>query len=93
MTPSFEELRDHIAQNFVGFHRKSDGPFRRLDLEAKLQREDTRFGCYLPVRFFNSQAQLLLEIPRDTHDGEHFEIDLSAIGIHNLMLNVRVVVV
>lgn len=92
MTPSLEELRDHIAQNFFGYHRKSDGPYRRLGLDAMLQREDARFGCHLPVSLFTSRSQVLFEIPRDTHDGEIFAMDLSKIGIHNLTLQLRVVV-
>jgi curved DNA-binding protein CbpA len=93
MTPSPEELLDHISQNFHGYRRKSDGPFRRLGLDAILQREDTRFGCHLPVSLFTSRSQVLFEIPRDTQDGEIFEMDLSKIGIHNLTLQLRVVVV
>lgn len=93
MMPSLEELRDHIAQNFLGYRRKSDGPFRRFGFDAMLQPEDARFGCHLPVSLFKSNSQVLFEIPRDTRDGEVFELDLSKIGIHNLMLHVRVVVV
>jgi DnaJ-class molecular chaperone len=92
MTPSLEELLDHISQNFHGYRRKSDGPFRRLGLDAMLQREDTRFGCHLPVSLLTSRSQVLFEIPRDTHDGEVFEMDLSKVGIHNLTLQLRVVV-
>lgn len=93
MTPSLEELRDHISQNFHGYRRKSDGPYRRLGLDATLHREDARFGCHLPVSLFSRRSQVMFEIPRDTHDGEVFEMDLSGIGIHNLMLQLRVVVV
>src|ERR1700730_8156504 len=93
MTPSLEELRDHISQNFLGYRRKSDGPYRRLGLDAMLHREDARFGCHLPVSLFTRSSQVLFEIPRDTRDGEGFEMDLSGIGIHNLMLQLRVVVV
>ena len=93
MTPSLEELRDHISQNFLGYRRKSDGPYRRLGLDAMLHREDARFGCHLPVSLFTRSSQVLFEIPRDTHDGEVFEMDLSGIGIHNMMLQLRVVVV
>ena len=93
MTPSLEELRDHISQNFLGYRRKSDGPYRRLGLDAMLHREDARFGCHLPVSLFIRSSQVLFEIPRDTRDGEVFEMDLSGIGIHNLMLQLRVVVV
>src|ERR1700674_843002 len=92
MKPSLEELRDHISQNFFGFRRKSNGPYRRLGLDAMLQREDARFGCHPPVSLFPSPSQVLFEIPRDTHDGEIFEMDLSKIGIHNLTLQLRVVV-
>jgi hypothetical protein len=93
MTPSLEELRDHISQNFLGDRRKSDGPYRRLGVDAMLRREDTRFGCHLPVSLFTRSSQVLFAIPRDTHDGEVFEMDLSGIGIHNLMLQLRVIVV
>ena len=58
-----------------------------------LHREDARFGCHLPVSLFIRSSQVLFEIPRDTRDGEVFEMDLSGIGIHNLMLQLRVVVV
>ena len=92
MTPSLEELRDHIAQNFFGYRRKSDGPYRRFGLDAMLQREDARFGCHLPVSLFTNRSQVLFEIPRDTHDGEIFEMDLGKIGIQNLTLQLRVVV-
>ena len=38
-------------------------------------------------------SQVWFEIPRDTRDGEVFEMTLSKIGIHNLTLQLRVVVV
>jgi curved DNA-binding protein CbpA len=93
MTPSLEELLDHISQNFHGYRCKSDGPFRRLSLDAMLQREDTRFGCHLPVSLITRSSQVWFEIPRDTRNGEVFEMDLSKIGIHNLTFQLRVVVV
>ena len=93
LTPSVEELRDHIEQNFVGYRRKSDGPYRRFGFDAMFQHEDARFGCHLPVTLFKSSSQVLFEIPRNTRDGEVFEIDLNKIGIRNLMLQLRVVVV
>lgn len=91
--PSFEELSDHVAQNFLGFRRKSAGPYARLTFEAILEREDARFGCYLPVRIFKGRPRALFEIPRGTHDGEQFEMDLSGMGVSNLMLQAQVVVV
>jgi len=33
-----------------------------------------------------------LEIPPGTRDGEHYELDLSSVGINNLILEVRVAV-
>jgi curved DNA-binding protein CbpA len=92
MKPSLEELRDHVAQNFVGYRRKSTGPHTALGFEAILRREDARFGCHLPVSLTEGPPQVLFEIPQDTHDGEQFEMDLNAIGIHNLTLRVRIVV-
>jgi hypothetical protein len=92
MTPSIEELRDHVTQNFTGYHRKSSGPYRWLGLEAILQPDDTRFGCHLPLRLFQGTSRVLLEIPRETRDGEQFAMDLRGMGIHNLALQIRVVV-
>ena len=46
--PSIEELLDHIAKNFFN-PRKSGGPYRKLGLEAFIQPEDARFGCYFPL--------------------------------------------
>jgi len=34
----------------------------------------------------------IIDIPRDTRDGERYEIDLSSAGISNLLLEVRIVV-
>jgi curved DNA-binding protein CbpA len=92
ITPSIEELLDHVAQNFIGYRRKSSGPYRWLGLEAILRPDDVRFGCHLPVRLFQGGSRVLFEIPRDTCAGEHFEMDLGGIGIHNLALQIHVVV-
>jgi curved DNA-binding protein CbpA len=93
ISPSFEALSDHISQNFLGFHRKSAGPLGRLAFDGIVDRDDLRFGCYLPVKFFKGWPRIFFEIPRDTHEGERFEKDLGEIGISNLTLQVRVVVV
>jgi DnaJ-class molecular chaperone len=59
MTPSFEELRDHIAHNFLGYRRKSDGAYRQIGLDAMLQREDAGIGCHLLVSLFMNRSQVL----------------------------------
>jgi molecular chaperone DnaJ len=46
MTPSLGEVLDHIAQNFFGFHQKSGGPRRRL--EIVLNRDEASTGGRLP---------------------------------------------
>lgn len=48
MTPSLGEILDHIAQNFFGFHQKSGGSKRRLQLEIVLSREEAAAGGRLP---------------------------------------------
>jgi hypothetical protein len=93
ITPSFEALSDHIAQNFLGFHRKSAGPNARLAFDAIFDRDEVRFGCYLPVKIFKGRLRVQFEIPRETHEGEQLEMDLRRIGISNLMLQARVIVV
>jgi molecular chaperone DnaJ len=47
--PTIEELLDRISQNFVGYRRKTEGPYRRLGMEAVLEPEEARFGCRLPL--------------------------------------------
>jgi DnaJ-class molecular chaperone len=47
--PSVGELLDHIAQNFLGFHRKSGGPRRRLGVEVVLTPNEARTGVVLPI--------------------------------------------
>jgi curved DNA-binding protein CbpA len=89
--PSWDELRDHLAQNFLGYRRKSEGPFRWLGFEAMLRREDARFGCNLPVSVANGVSQILLRIPSGTRDGALFEMGLDGVGIRNLALQARVV--
>jgi molecular chaperone DnaJ len=49
VAPSLGEILDHIAQNFFGFHQKSGGPRRRLDVEIVLSREEARRGGRLPI--------------------------------------------
>jgi molecular chaperone DnaJ len=49
LAPSLGEILDHLAQNFFGFHHKSGGPLRRLDLEIMLSREEAQAGGRLPV--------------------------------------------
>jgi hypothetical protein len=34
--------------------------------------------------------ELLLELPAGSADGEHYEVDLSAAGISNLVLEIRI---
>jgi molecular chaperone DnaJ len=48
MAPSVGEILDHIAQNFFGFHQKSRGPRRRLEVEVVLSREEAQRGGRLP---------------------------------------------
>src|SRR5206468_426474 len=50
LRPGIEELLDHLSRNFFGHQSKSDGPFRRLGMEAILEREEARCGCRLPLR-------------------------------------------
>jgi hypothetical protein len=92
MNPSLDELLDHVMQNFLGYRRKSEGPFRGLSFEAMLRREDTRFGCHLPVSIADIVSRVTFEIPSGTRDGDLFEMNLDGVGIHNLSLQVRVVV-
>ena len=47
--PSLGEVLDHIAQNFFGFHLKSGGSHRRLELEIVLSREEAATGGRLPI--------------------------------------------
>lgn len=49
VAPSLEEILDHIAQNFFGFHQKSAGPWRRLAVEIVLDPEERRWGCRAPL--------------------------------------------
>jgi hypothetical protein len=49
MRPPTEELLDHVAQNFFGYRRKSGGPYCGMDIDALLDSEDARFGCYVPL--------------------------------------------
>jgi molecular chaperone DnaJ len=49
VAPSIGELIDHIAQNFFGFHRKSGGPWRDLELEVVLSRAEAATGGRLPI--------------------------------------------
>ncbi len=49
IAPSLGEVLDHIAQNFFGFHRKSEGPLHRLGLEVVLEPEEARFGASVPI--------------------------------------------
>lgn len=93
LRPSFEQLRDHVAQNFLGYRRKSGGPLRRLCFDAILQPEDVRRGCYLPVILFEDLPRVLFQIPPETHSGQQLEVDLSRIGIRNLILQPRIVIV
>jgi len=48
MASSLGEILDHIAQNFFGFHQKSGGPRRHLDVEIVLSREEAQRGGRLP---------------------------------------------
>ena len=47
--PSVGEILDHIAQNFFGFHQKSRGSRRYLDVEVILDRTEAFFGVSLPI--------------------------------------------
>jgi molecular chaperone DnaJ len=49
VAPSLGEVLDHIAQNFFGFHLKSGGSHRRLELEIVLSREEAATGGRLPI--------------------------------------------
>jgi hypothetical protein len=93
MKPSLEELRDHVAQNFLGYRRKSGGPLRRLSFDAFVQPEEVHFGCCLPVILFEDLPRILFQIVPDTHSSQQFESDLNPIGIRNLILQPRIVVV
>jgi hypothetical protein len=93
LTPSLEELRDHVAQNFLGCRLKSGGPLRRLGFEAFLQSEDVRLGCYLPMILFEDLPRVLFQVPPETHSGQQFEVDLNGTGIRNLILQPRIVIV
>jgi hypothetical protein len=48
LQPSIDELLDHIRLNFIGYPRKSGGPYRRLGVEAILDADEARFGCRVP---------------------------------------------
>ncbi|SRR5579871_1310772 len=50
MAPSMGEILDHIAQNFFGFHQKSGGPQRRLELEIVLSPAEAAAGGRLPLQ-------------------------------------------
>ena len=47
--PSVGEILDHIAQNFFGFHQKSQGPHHRLGVEIVLDRREASFGVSIPI--------------------------------------------
>ena len=93
--PSLEELMDHIAQNFLPHRSKSGGPYRKLDVETFLKSEDARFGCRLPIvieyGFVESAKRTVLEIPPGARDGQRYEVDLSSVGITNIMMQVRII--
>jgi molecular chaperone DnaJ len=117
LSPSIEELLDHIRQNFFGPQPKSGGPYRRLNAEAILDQEEARFGCsfeltipsyascpscagrssFCPICYGQGIVQVdrrvSLRLPPGTRDGEHYEVDLSKLGISNLRLQLRIVVV
>lgn len=48
VAPSLGEILDHIGQNFFGFHQKSGGPLRRLELEIVLSPHEAHRGGRLP---------------------------------------------
>jgi molecular chaperone DnaJ len=48
LRPSIDELLDHVRLNFFGYPRKGGGPYRRLGVEAILDRDEARFGCGVP---------------------------------------------
>jgi DnaJ-class molecular chaperone len=49
VSPSLGEMLDHIAQNFFGFHHKSGGPRRRLELQIVLGGAEALMGGRLPI--------------------------------------------
>jgi molecular chaperone DnaJ len=79
LRPSSEELIDQISQNFFGYRRKSGGPYRRLGIEAILEREEARFGCQLPLR-----VPCYVECPQCNGTGEtwgwHFCSSCDGLG-------------
>jgi DnaJ-class molecular chaperone len=118
MSPSTEELIDHIAQNFFGYRRKSGGPYCSMDIDALLNSEDARFGCHVPfrIRFYmtcqecggtclswglcsqchgsgviGDEKQAMLEVMPGARDGERHKLDLSGVGIGNLLLQVKII--
>jgi molecular chaperone DnaJ len=49
VSPSVDEILDHIAQNFFGFHQKSHGFCQCLGVEIALDRSEAFFGVSMPI--------------------------------------------